>query len=239
MDADNKTMFVYDGGLSEAPPDWNEVETLPDNTLWQFTPSGASGHWAQSYVSPSSIFSSLSRVSSAIYAYGNGLGFALGGIQSLATGDTGFTEAYDTNLVPGMVIYDISNKEWYNVSAKDYTYSGFTLNGAGQFVPSFGPNGLFFVLGGTTGTSDNPQFAQFDYAWMYEPYSKKWLSQQTSGDIPTETTNQCVVGVQGDEGTYEVCMQGPARRMRLTSGRRFSCTADRSMAMLRKRSITA
>ena len=194
LDADNTTIYQYNGGISNAPVDWLEDAETPQNSLSQFNPKSDS--WSASYISPSSIFSSLARVTSSINAYGNGLGFALGGIQSYSTNTALFPSDDLTlnTLVPGMVIYDIKSSNWYNVSTTDYTNTGFTLAGAAQFVPSFGPNGLLFVFGGQYGEPGNLQFAQFDYAWMYEPYSKAWASQKVTGDIPPVRTWPCVTG---------------------------------------------
>lgn len=199
LDADNKTVYQYNGGISNAPVDWWETAMTPPNSLYQFDPD--SNSWSSSYKSPSSIFSSLARVTGSINAYGNGLGFALGGIQSYST-NTGLFPSDDLSLntlVPGMVIYNIKSEEWFNVSTTDYTNTGFTLAGAAQFVPSFGPNGLLFVFGGQYGEADNLQYAQFDYAWMYEPYSDSWRSQKVTGDIPSIRTYPCVTGKQVDK----------------------------------------
>lgn len=206
LDADNQTIYTYDGGISQAVPDWWTFETPPANALWEFSPD--SGSWSSAYISPSSIFSSLVRVSASIHAYGNGLGFAMGGFQTDATKANILPTIFDSTLVPGMVIYNIKSQEWYNVSTTDYTSSGFTIQGAAHFVPSFGPNGLLFVFGGQYGPADNLQYSQFEYAWMYEPYSKTWSSQQVSGDIPSVGNAACVVGAQGDNGTYEIFMFG-------------------------------
>ena len=234
LDADNKTIYVYDGGVSQAPVLWYQSNDIPKNGLWQFTPSGNTGHWSSSYISPSSSFSSLSRVSSGLYAYGNGMGFAVGGRQTDATSYDIFPYITDSILTPGMVIYNISTQEWKNVSITDYSYSGFAVDGAAHFVPSFGPNGLLFVLGGNTGTVENPQPAQFDYVWMYEPGSDKWARQKVSGDVPTERQNQCVVGVQGDEGTYEVRVQSRWWKFWLIERHRYLCTVGRSIRMSKR-----
>lgn len=206
LDADNQTIYAYNGGLSQAPPNWWTYETPPPNGLWEFKPD--IGKWVSAYISPSSIFSSLGRVTASINAYGNGLGFALGGFQTDATQSMLSTDLYDQIFVPGMVIYNIESQEWYNVSTTDYTSTGFTIQGAGLFVPPFGPNGLLFVFGGQYGEANNLQYAQFEYAWMYEPYSKTWTSQKVTGDIPAVGNAACVVGAQGDNGTYEIFMFG-------------------------------
>ena len=94
----------------------------------------------------------------AIYAYGSGLGFALGGLHSIYTdGSDGFADIYTATAVPGMVVYNASSEEWHDVSTtgqSGYSSLGFAMNGAAQFVPSFGPNGLVFVFGGYTSSSD-------------------------------------------------------------------------------------
>ena len=204
LDAENKTIYAYNGGISNSEPNWFLDSTTPANGLWQFDGNS----WRSSYISPSSIFSSLNRVTSAIYAYGNGLGFALGGVQSLSTQTGDFGTIFDHTYVPGMVIYNTKTQDWYNVSTTAYTSTGITLSGAGLFVPPFGPKGLLFVFGGQFGESDSLQLTQFDYTWFYEPYSDTWSRQKVMGDIPAVRTGQCVVGAQGDNGTFEVFMFG-------------------------------
>ncbi|MDI1490944.1 MAG: hypothetical protein OHK93_002149, partial [Ramalina farinacea] len=146
-DPSNSSFYAYDGGLSYAIP----LGDPPPNQLWQFKPVGSSGAWSQVEQSPSSNFSSLSRVQSPIYASGGDLGFALGGLQNGATGNPQGT--VDT---PGMVIYNLTSRELFNVSATGYSYNGIAMDGTGIFVPSFGPAGLFFVLAGLIGASSKP-----------------------------------------------------------------------------------
>ena len=109
LDADNKTIYAYNGGLSEAPPGWYDNAVAPPNYLWQFKPEA--GRWTQAYISPSTIWSTLVRVTGSINTYGNGLGFALGGAQSYATATTLFSSLSDQTYVPGMVVYNITSQE--------------------------------------------------------------------------------------------------------------------------------
>lgn len=99
------------------------------------------------------------------------------------------------------------------MSAGDWNYYGTLVNGAAHFVPKFGPEGLLFVLGGSTsmyGISPDPiaysQFSplSFDDIYMFEPQSRRWSLQQTTGDRPWPVINPCVTGLEGDNGTYEV-----------------------------------
>ena len=143
-DPSNSSFYAYDGGLSYAIP----LGDPPPNQLWQFKPSGSSGAWSQVEQPASSNFTTLSRVQSAISASGGGLGFALGGLRNGATGYPKGT--LDT---PGMVIYNFTSRDWFNVSTTGYSYNGIAMDGAGIFVPSFGPAGLLFVLAGLIGSS--------------------------------------------------------------------------------------
>ena len=188
-----KTFYSYDGGqgeladLSEYPP--------PPNELWEFTPAGALGEWSQVAIPPSSNFSTLARTADGNYASGNGLGFALGGHAGKLT----LAGAPTNYNVSGMVVYNSTSQQWYNVSSKGYSYQTGSLLGDGLFVPSFGPAGLLFIFGGYAGEF----YATFDYAYMYEPFSQEWKWQQTSGDIPAGVARPCVVGVDSGNGTYE------------------------------------
>lgn len=100
-------------------------------------------------------------------------------------------------------MYNDSSKLWSNTSAVGFTYSGHAMAGAAHFVPSFGPEGLLFAFGGTSAAD---QYVSFSEAYMFEPVSKRWARQAVSGDIPAPNVQACVVGLEGDEGTYEVCM---------------------------------
>ena len=105
-----------------------------------------------------------------------------------------------------MVIYNFSTQTWSNVSADALSYYGTTVDGSAQIVPSFGPNGLMLVLGGRSkldGTTKS--YYPFDNIPIYEPLSQKWTAQKTTGEAPPTHENGCAVGVEGDNGTYEVC----------------------------------
>jgi hypothetical protein len=126
-------------------------------------------------------------------------------------------------------MFDSSSQEWFNVSSKSYSYYGFATNGVAQFVPSFGPLGLLFVLGGWT--TQTQQLVPLETAAIFDPETQQWQNQVTTGDIPGETANACIVGVEGDDGTYEVWF--PSAVLSSSSNRetRSFSTAVRSTEM--------
>ena len=201
-DPSGASFYAYDGGITYS------LEILyqrqpPPNQLWQFTPSGNSGNWTQVGSPASSNFTTLVRGYTGIYTSGGGLGFALGGIQrsgataALAPGDI----PRRITSIPGMVLYNMTSSSWYNVSAAGYTQNGVAADGAAHFVPSYGPAGLVFVFGGTVMGGTLPGT---DSVSIFDPISQQWSTQQVSGTKPSPVVNPCVVGVLGDDNTYEV-----------------------------------
>ena len=75
------------------------------------------------------------------------------------------------------------------------------MNGAAQFVPSFGPAGLLFVFEGSVFNNILPGT---DSVSIFDPISQQWSSQEVTGAKPSPVLSPCVVGAQGDNNTYEV-----------------------------------
>ena len=171
-DPEGKSFYAYNGGKSFSLQLYDQP-TQPPNQLWQFIPSGSggSGEWSTVSTSATSNFTTLSRTYQALYASGGRWGFALGGVENPRTSQA-FAIATDF-LNPGMVMYNFSSQEWYNVSATGYSFSGVALDGAAHFVPSFGPAGLVFFLGGVVANSALPTT---DTISMFDPTSQHFSS---------------------------------------------------------------
>lgn len=94
------------------------------------------------------------------------------------------------------------------MTTNGFTDSGTSMFGQLQYVPEFGPAGLLVALGGQT--SDKTQwvasrgFLSFQSISIFDPVSNIWASQKASGKLPPARTHFCSVGVQGDNGTFEV-----------------------------------
>ena len=176
----------------------------PLNALWQFEPQGDGGEWSEVPQTSQSNFSSLSRTNNGASTSGNGLGFVLGGAES------GQTSKSSGTFASGLVIYNSTSGEWYNVSAAGYSPDGTAFANAAHFVPNFGPNGLLFILGGQVYSSGNDNWATVDAASIsiYDPASMQWKTQDSTGSPPPAVQSPCVVGAQGDDGTYEIFLYG-------------------------------
>ncbi|KAG8531938.1 uncharacterized protein KY384_003574 [Bacidia gigantensis] len=203
VDEQRHCFYAYDGSLSFHGPG-GAHPSPPSNLLWTFAPSGNAGIWSKSV--PPSNFSTLVRLSTGLYASGLDLGFALGGCEAASTtSDLSQHPAGYIQLRPGLVMYNMSSQAWYNISSVGYSASGVALDGAAQFVPMFGMHGLLLIFGGTV---DNGALAGTESVPVFDPISQQWSIQRTTGTKPQAAKNPCVVGVPGDDGTYEIFWYG-------------------------------
>lgn len=177
LNALGNVFYQYNGGVSGAQQPQPDVHP---NQLWSYALNGQSVRWTNA---TNIAVSNIERVQEATSAPGNGVGFALGGYQAaqtLATITTG------NQYVGGMIVFNSTAQTWNNISSfGGYTYSS---RGAGHFVPSFGPAGLFTPFGGLSQASS---VLALDYATMYEPTTQTWRRQRVSGDIPPDKESMC------------------------------------------------
>jgi hypothetical protein len=202
--------YQYDGGQSQGIP--NSAWIAPPNQLWQFVPSenGTSGQWSQLPIQTSS-FAPLSRVDGATFGSGDGQGYALGGFEDVST-DEDFAQDEAVFSPPGMVIFDTKSKQWTNSSLSAVSPLGTAQAGATQYVPSYGPEGLLLMIGGLytttfSGTAqDYPsqQFFSLNNISIYDPSEQQWHWQTADGEVPGPVRSHCLVGVEGDDDTFEV-----------------------------------
>ena len=96
---------------------------------------------------------------------------------------------------------DLRMLQWSNSSIPSHLVRPNGMNALLNSVPNFGPVGLLLAAG--TGTVDNAP-RRFDNITVYEPSDKTWHNQIATGDIPAGRDAPCTVGIQGDNGTYEM-----------------------------------
>ena len=202
--ADGKSFYAYGGvpGLSPDPTPPN-----PPNSFWQFS----DGAWSQVSQNGNS-FPSLTRPASAFAASGNGVGYILGGTDSikkyLFAGDEPWVP------VPGIVSYNMTSGAWLNSSAQGFTNTGTAFSGGFQFVPNFGSKGLLIAMGGETSAADGwfdvgNGLLSFSNISIYDPMTTTWYWQSAAGytgpaDIPGGSSMFCYAGAQSSGSTYEM-----------------------------------
>ena len=164
--------------------------------MWTFQPDNlGSGTWNQIISSSAPVWDTIVRTDRGYQAYGNGSAYVLGGYNSSLTG-------YNY-IYPGMIKFDMATQTFYNISSETgaTSPSGHPGEYGGmQYVPTFGSNGVFVLMGGWDGDS----LIDFGEVLVFDPASGSWYSQMTTGDKPAPRYSICTAGAASTYGTYEI-----------------------------------
>jgi hypothetical protein len=191
---------------------WGDVEGalsthVNDTLTWELTGDGTGGgSWKFENLESPSQMAGLQRASAGAATTCYNTGFNLGGQTTTQNGTAIF--------VPGLLTYNMSSYTWSNESATPFTTYGTSVGAEAVCLPDFGPGGLLLFLGGITSVDDNwldpvsalsksPGVA-FDNLTVYDPFTREWYWQTTTGNRPTPRHEFCAVGVQGPQNTYEM-----------------------------------
>lgn len=180
----------------------------PEDESWEFFADGnGGGFWSIKVPSNERAFNELVRPDGCAFTQSSQVGYCMGGLvtaQSNATVTSGIA-------VPGLVSMGMKSTVWTNTSTSGFGEFGTMVNGAAEFVP-FGPNGLIMLLGGAQGPLDDFAASSTDIGFanitFYDPITRQWFSQGTTGQQPTGRQRFCSVGVQGPNNTYEIFLYG-------------------------------
>lgn len=196
---DGKSFYAFGGSPSHAP---YANSSVPSTSFWQFS----NGAW-RSVDEDANSFPSATRPASGLAASGNGVGYMLGGFDSLVQG---LSQGYVP--LPGIVSYNMTSGAWSNESALGFSYDSTAFSGAMKFLPNFGSNGLLVAMGGEISkpsywSDEGQNMLSFSNISVYDPYTRTWYWQSATGgpgDIPVGSSMFCAVGAQSSDSTYEM-----------------------------------
>ncbi|KAI4249394.1 MAG: hypothetical protein L6R42_009012, partial [Xanthoria sp. 1 TBL-2021] len=170
----------------------------PPVSIWSFKPDGTgSGTWKVEISPDDPRWKRRTRTDRGYTASGGGSALVLGGVLNPWTTPESVNVTEDI-VVPGLVEFNMTRKTLFNSSATGFNAQGIGGRGAMHYVPSFGPNGLFMIMGGTD-FSDPDQNTGFDNIWVYETLGNRWYNQTATGAIPAGRRMFCLAGVAYDE----------------------------------------
>ena len=187
----------YTGAIAVLGP--NATMALPPESIWTFRPDNlGSGSWNQ-IISPSDpVWNTIVRTQRGYQAYGNGSAYVLGGYNINLSGHY---------IYPGMIEFEMSSQVFSNISSETgaTSPSGHPGEyGSMHYVPSFGSNGVFVVMGGWDGNN----LIDFGYVLVFDPTSGSWYNQTTTGNKPFPRYSICTAGAASSNGTYEIFVYG-------------------------------
>ncbi|KAI2621142.1 hypothetical protein GGR54DRAFT_639271 [Hypoxylon sp. NC1633] len=183
----------------------------PQNELWLFNADGrGGGAWSQVTQGDYRDFSQLKRPVASAFTQNKRVGYAFSG-QVTSKTDLSVEDNDLGYAVQGLVSYDFQTGQWANDTTAEFGGYGTCLNGRAEHIP-FGPNGLLLFLGGAETPTDVTQNSLVPLPWnqlnIYDPGTRKWYTQSTSGTKPPVVDRACSVGVHGPNNTYEIFIYG-------------------------------
>ena len=203
---ENATTFYAWGGEASQ----QNTSQTNNRKLWAFTGSDTGdGTWEIQRPANPSVFNTFWRSTAAANAVCGNVGYYLNGYA------TYLSDSHVNGLdvaVPGLLTYDMTTSTWANESTLDAL--GYVVwSGTGTCIPHAGSKGAVIFLGGQKSL---PHASAMEWDWvymsnitMYDPETKTWLWQETTGDTPPPRYNFCSVGVPGTNGTFEMLVLFP------------------------------
>ncbi|KAF5254883.1 hypothetical protein FANTH_379 [Fusarium anthophilum] len=204
---DEERSMIYSWGGQGS---YKNTSAAGDHHLYAFEADDGKGRWSIHDPDDDTLFSSLYRSVRGAYTTCHGVGYHLGGYGERRT-DERFTDgSYVERPLDGLLTYNITTQKWTNESTKALDYV--TWSGRATCIPSISSSGLLIFMGGakvkTPSFRNESEPVSFTNITIYDPSSKEWYYQQTSGVSPDPRVDFCSVGVQGRNNTYEIYIYG-------------------------------
>ncbi|KAF5593232.1 kelch repeat [Fusarium subglutinans] len=204
---DEERSMIYSWGGQGS---YKNTSAAGDHHLYAFEADDGKGRWSIHDPDDDTLFSSLYRSVRGAYTTFHGVGYYLGGYGERRT-DERFTDgSYVERPLDGLLTYNMTTQKWTNESTKALDYA--TWTGRATCIPSIGSSGLLIFMGGakvkTPSFRNESEPVSFTNITIFDPSSKEWYYQQTSGVSPDPRVDFCSVGVQGRNNTYDIYIYG-------------------------------
>ncbi|KAK7541185.1 uncharacterized protein J3D65DRAFT_617748 [Phyllosticta citribraziliensis] len=157
------------------------------------------GTWSTALNTSSNAFDGMIRPLHPAVAVGNGKGYALGGTTPING-----TE----QMAGGMLSYDFSTGLFRNNSIQ--IHGGYTNLANLIWVPQFGTEGCFVLIGGAGGASDATRdFYSWEEIYVMDAATEVFYKQNATGDYPNSGRQEfCTAVVASSNETVEIFVYG-------------------------------
>ena len=204
-DLDGPSLWYHDEqdvlytGFTGTNTSFGAQRNLPPLSLWMLTPDGVGGGAWQEIINASSpVWNSMTRPRYPLQAHGSNNAWILGG--------NNLPSERPTPIGESMVQFNMTSWAFENSTVRCCNASNGIAGGAMQFVPSFGPEGIFVVLGGVNGDTVGKahDLIGFTTVSVFDPAKQEWWNQTTTGSEPSPRIQFCTAGTNSTNGTYEM-----------------------------------
>ncbi|KAL8903295.1 MAG: hypothetical protein Q9171_007448 [Xanthocarpia ochracea] len=198
---------IFYSGFTGRSSLFGDKPAPPPTSLWSFKPDGTgSGSWKVEISPDDPKWTRQVKRDLGYTASGGASALVLGGVLNPWTSPESMNLTEDVE-VPGIVEFNMTRKGFFKSNATGFNAKGTGARGAMHYVPSFGPNGLFMIMGGTDLTDPDNNIG-FDNIWVYESQENRWYNQTATGDVPAGRRSFCLAGVNSTDETYEIFLYG-------------------------------
>ena len=203
---DESRELLYSGFMGKPSSfDIDENPELPPPSLWTFKPdSFGSGTWTELFNPTATVWERINRVNYPYVAWDNTIVHVLGGyVYGNGTPPTAGEVRYSNGTpLAGEVRFDMLNQTFSNSTVENGAdFTNGRAHGAMQFIPAFGPEGLFVAMGGQDVFNN---LLSFDSVLIFDPSTQDWYNQTTTGSPPTPRREFCAPGISSTNNTYEM-----------------------------------
>ena len=200
---DEQNDIFYSGFAGRVSSYGNAPNATP-LALWSFKPDGTgSGTWKEEIGNDDPAFNHLLRPFKGYQAYGGNSALVLGGISNFQS-DEKTEDVGDDIPLPGLLTLDMTTKTFTNTSARSFNGMGDGVRGQMHYVPSFGPNGLFMIMGGSNIPEGTDNLIDFSNIVVYDSVTDRWYNQTATGNVPEAREDFCLTGLNSTNQTYEM-----------------------------------
>ncbi|KAI4115378.1 MAG: hypothetical protein LQ345_004014 [Seirophora villosa] len=198
---------VFYSGFAGRVSEYGDQPDPPPFGLWSFKPDGAGGGtWDRVLSGNDSAVDGLTRPVNGFHAFGGGSALVFGGVATDQTSPE--TEQTRSNIpLPGNLQLDMAARKLTNHSGNDDSPILAVL-GQMHYVPSFGPNGVFVKMGGSSLPRRADNLLDFARLQVYDAATNTWYDQRATGNIPAGRVEFCTAGVESSNETYEIFVYG-------------------------------
>ncbi|KAI4177917.1 MAG: hypothetical protein LQ343_000001 [Gyalolechia ehrenbergii] len=140
-------------------------------------------------------------------AYSGDTALVLGGISN-SQSDEKTQDVSDDIPLPGLLALNMTTKTFTNSTARSFNRGRSAVVGRMQYVPSFGPDGLFMAMGGSMIPVVTEGLISFGNIWVYQAETNTWFNQTARGNLPGPRKDFCLAGANSTNGTYEIFLYG-------------------------------
>ncbi|KAK8163865.1 hypothetical protein IWX90DRAFT_487181 [Phyllosticta citrichinensis] len=196
-DDDSDTLYTgFSGYLSSFNTTENDGWPM-ELTAFKTNEDGG-GTWSTALNTSSNAFDGMIRPLHPAVAAGNGKGYALGGTTPINGSE---------QMAEGMLSYDFSTGLFRNNSLQ--IHRGYTELADMVWVPQFGTEGCFVLLGGAWGPAgESKQFYSWEEIYIMDAATEVFYAQNTTGDYPSGRQEFCTAVVASSNGTVEIFVYG-------------------------------